>query len=75
MGGLGSGFKSLWVVIYKKLAPDLRGWPRQQALREHVAGLSLTMARATAKQLWIRCKVADQCADMAADLLPPPPTC
>ena len=73
-GGMGPGFKSLWFEISKKLSPDLRGWPGQQALREQAAGLSLTMARATAKQLWLRCKIADQCADSTSDLLPPP-TC
>ena len=74
MGGLGPGAKTLWFEITKKMDPDLRSWPKQRALREQVASVSLAIARATARQLWLRCKVADQCADLATDLLPPP-TC
>jgi len=72
-GGAGPGAKSLWFELAKKLAPDLQGWPRHQLLRETVEGLSLCMARSTARQLGLRCKVADVCADTLLDL--PPPTC
>ncbi len=71
-GGMGPGAKSLWFELAKKLAPDLQGWPRHQLLRETVEGLSLCMARSTARQLWLRCKIADQCTDPAAKDLPPP---
>ena len=71
-GGLGPGAKTLWFAISKKLSPDLQGWPKKQAIKEQVAGVSLALARALAKQLGLRCKVADHCSDSILNLLPPP---
>ena len=62
----------MWFEMAKKLAPDPQGWPRHQLLREAVEGLSLCMARSTARQLWLHCKIADQCTDPAVPDLPPP---
>ena len=72
MGGMGPGAKSSWFELAKKLAPDLQGWPMPQLLRETVEGLSLCMPQSTARQLWLRCKVADQCEDSVLPVLPPP---
>ncbi len=72
VGWYGAGAKSLWFELAKKLAPDLKGWSRHQLLRDTVEGLSLCMARSTAKQLWLRCKVADQCEDAVGPVLSPP---
>lgn len=69
---MGPGAKSLWFELAKKLAPDLKGWPRHQMLRDTVEGLSLCMARSTARQLWLRCKVADICEDAVGPVLPSP---
>ena len=71
-GGMGPGGKSLWFELAKKLAPDLKCWPRHQMLRDSVEGLSLCMARSTASQLWLRCKVADICEDAVGPVLPSP---
>ena len=71
-GGMGPGAKSLWYEVAKKLAPDLQGWPKHRLLRDTVEGISLCIARATARQLGLRCKIANQCEDGPCSTLPPP---
>jgi hypothetical protein len=62
-GGSGPTARSLLYEIGRLATAALEGWPKQRRLREIQETISLTLARATVRQLRLRNRVQDACVD------------